>query len=150
MNSWFDWLDNNLVYFSKKIFPGLARVAIFVIFFWFGALKIFNLSPAGPLVETLVSATTLGVPFASFYILFGLYEMAIGAAFLIPGLERIAILLLLPHMIAAALPLIFLPAISWSGFLIPTLEGQYIIKNIAIVALAAGIGARLHVVKKAE
>lgn len=50
-------------------------------------------------------------------------------------------------MIATILPLILLPSIAWSGFLVPTLEGQYIIKNLAIMALAAGVAANLHPMK---
>jgi uncharacterized membrane protein YkgB len=47
-------------------------------------------------------------------------------------------------MITTLLPLIFLPEASWSGFLVPTLTGQYIIKNIVIVALAAAMFADLN------
>lgn len=141
---WFAKLDGAIVNFAKNVFPPLARIAIFVIFFWFGLLKVIGVSPAGPLVENLLSVTAGGIPFAQFYILFGLYEMAIGIAFAFPGLERVAVFLLIPHMITTVLPLFFLPDITWAGFLVPTLEGQYIIKNLAIVALAAGIGAQLH------
>ena len=70
--------------------------------------------------------------------------MLIGVAFLIPGLERLAIALLIPHMITTVLPLILLPSITWQSFLIPTLEGQYIIKNIVIIALASALAAHLH------
>jgi len=137
-------IDDAIVNFAKNIFPPLARIAIFTIFFWFGFLKVIGVSPAGPLVENLLGATATGVPFEQFYVLFGLYEMAVGIAFAFPGLERIAVFLLVPHMITTALPLLLLPDITWASFLVPTLEGQYIIKNLAIVALAAGIGAQLH------
>jgi uncharacterized membrane protein YkgB len=42
-------------------------------------------------------------------------------------------------MITTAGPLFLLPDIAWQSFLAPTLEGQYIIKNIVVVALAATI-----------
>jgi len=42
------------------------------------------------------------------------------------------------------MPLILLPQVTWSGILVPTLEGQYIIKNLAIIAAAIGIAAHLH------
>ncbi len=120
-----------------------SRIALFTVFFGFGILKVFGLSPAGPLVQELYSRTISFVPFASFYVFFGLYEMLIGAAFLVRGLERFAIALLVPHMITTFLPLILLQSTTWNGFPVPTIEGQYIIKNLVIIALAMSIAARL-------
>jgi hypothetical protein len=37
---------------------------------------------------------------------------------------------------------------TWSGFLVPTLEGQYIIKNLVVIAAAIGIAAQLYPLKK--
>jgi hypothetical protein len=42
------------------------------------------------------------------------------------------------------LPLFFLPEVSWQSAFVPTLTGQYIIKNVVIIALAMGIAAHLH------
>ena len=81
---------------------------------------------------------------SQFIVFFGIFEMIIGIAFLVPHLERLAIALLVPHMITTFLPLIFLQSITWQGFLTPTLEGQYIIKNLVIIALAMGIAAHLQ------
>ena len=73
--------------------------------------------------------------------------MLVGISFLIPGLERLAIALLMPHMITTFMPLVLLPSITWKGFFTPTLEGQYIIKNLVIIALAFSIAARLKPLK---
>lgn len=121
----------------------LARTAIFVVYFWFGLLKFAGVSPAGPLVQALAARTIPGVPFDIFYALFSLFEMAIGVIFLIRGWERAAIFLLGLHLATTAMPLFFLPYITWQGPLVPTLEGQYIIKNILIVAAAVVIGSKL-------
>lgn len=69
--------------------------------------------------------------------------MIIGITFLIPRFERLAIALLIPHMIMTTMPLFLLPAITWLSFMTPTLEGQYIIKNLVIIALAIGVAAHL-------
>jgi len=74
----------------------------------------------------------------------GVYEMIIGVTFLIKGLERVALTLLIPHVIVTTLPLILLPQIAWHGAFSPTLEGQYIIKNLAIVALAFSLIAHIR------
>ena len=58
--------------------------------------------------------------------------MLIGILFLIRGLERLVIALLCMHLLMTALPLVLLPQITWHAFLVPTLAGQYIIKNILL------------------
>ncbi len=124
-----------------------AHLALFVVFVWFGALKLFGLSPAGALVTDLFN-NTLGiiVPFSAdtFIVLLGIIEVLIGVFFIIPRMERVAMLLLIPHMITTILPLFFLPTVAWGGFFIPTLEGQYIIKNLVIIALAWMVFADLN------
>ena len=121
----------------------LARTAIFIVYFWFGFLKLIGVSPATSLVQALFEKTITFMPFAVFYTFFSIFEVAIGVLFLIRGLERLAIFLLGLHLITTILPLIFLPQIAWQTFLVPTLEGQYIIKNVLIVAIAVVIGSKL-------
>ena len=123
-----------------------AHLALFVVFVWFGSLKLFGLSPAGALVTDLFNHT-LGiiVPFSAdtFIVLLGALEVIIGSLFMIPSMERVAMVLLIPHMITTVLPLFLLPAVTWSGFMVPTLEGQYILKNLVIIALAFMVFADL-------
>lgn len=121
----------------------LARIAIFILYFWFGFLKLINISPAGPLVQALFEKTINFMPFTVFYTFFSVFEVIIGVLFLVRGLERLAIFLLGIHLITTILPLIFLPQITWQAFLVPTIEGQYIIKNILIVASAVVVGSKL-------
>ena len=137
--------DASLIHFFRKISIPMARISLFVVFFWFGLLKAIGLSPAGSLVHGLFDATLAGtVPFAAFYVGFALFECLIGILFLIKGLERVVIPLLFIHMITTFLPLVALPDASWQAPFVPTLVGQYIIKNLVLVAVAIGIAAHLH------
>ncbi|MDO8466833.1 MAG: hypothetical protein Q7S83_01695 [bacterium] len=136
-------LDRQIISKISAAFPFVARLALFVVFFGFGALKLFDASPANPLVENLLHNTLPFIGFNEFIIGLGIFEMLIGICFAIPRLERLAILLLVPHMITTGMPLFLLPEIAWSSFLVPTLEGQYIIKNLVIIALAMGIASQL-------
>lgn len=117
----------------------LSRVSIFAIYFWFGFLKIIDSSPANPLVESLLNKTLPFVSFNQFIVFLGLWEMVIGIIFLIPKLEKAAITIFALHTITTLMPLFLLPAIAWKSFLIPTLEGQYMIKNLITIALAVNI-----------
>jgi uncharacterized membrane protein YkgB len=117
-----------------------SRFALFLVYFWFGALKVFSAqAAANPLVLALLLKT---MPFISptlFLILFGTFETIIGITLLVPKFNRIGLVLLTLHMITAIVPLVLLPGFTWQGFLVPTLEGQYIIKNVLIIALALNI-----------
>ncbi len=137
-------VDVQLIHFFRRVSVPLARFGLFIIFFWFGLLKVIGLSPASGLVQSLFENTIPWMEFSTFLILFGLFEMLIGVLFLIRGVERIVIPLLFIHMITTFMPLFLLREETWSGLLVPTMEGQYIIKNIALIAAAVGIAAHLH------
>ena len=119
----------------------LAHVAIFVVFVWFGALKVFGLSPATPLVIALCQMTLPFFDPNTFVAWFGAFEVFIGICFVFPRLNRLGLLLLIPHIFTTVLPLILLPEMVWTAPFVPTLEGQYIVKNLAIVALAISLFA---------
>jgi uncharacterized membrane protein YkgB len=141
-------LDIKLIHFFQRISVPTARIALFVVFFWFGILKVIGLSPAGSLVHSLFDQTIHFMSFDTFYLLFALFECLIGILFLIPGAERVVLPLLLFHMVTTFLPLIYLSGATWQRSFVPTLEGQYIIKNLVIIAAAIGIAAHLHPMRK--
>ncbi len=141
-------IDSGFIRFFRKISDPLSRLAIFTVYFWFGLLKVLGLSPASELIRDLFGRTIHFMPFPTFYLVFAWFEVIIGLLFLFPRLTRLVIPLLLVHMITTALPLFLLPTVSWQSFLVPTLQGQYIIKNLVIIACAAGIASRLHPLKK--
>jgi uncharacterized membrane protein YkgB len=128
----------------RRMNAPFARLAIFVIYFWFGILKMIGVSAAGPLVSAMWSKTVPFIPLPTFMVLFSAYEMLIGILFLIPRMERHAIGLLLIHICTTAMPLVLLPGVVWQAAMVPTMEGQYIIKNVVIVALALSIGTSMH------
>ena len=137
-------IDKELIHFFREISIPLARFGLFVVFFWFGILKVLGLSPASGLVQRLFESSVPFMSFHVFLIAFGVFECIIGIAFLIRGLERIVIPLLFIHMVTTFMPLFLLQSETWSGFMVPTLEGQYIIKNLVIIAAAVAIAAHLH------
>jgi uncharacterized membrane protein YkgB len=137
-------IDQELIHFFRRISIPLARMSLFVIYFWFGILKVFGLSPATSLVFALYQKTIPFVPFHAFFISFALFECLIGILFLIKGAERIVIPLLLVHLITTILPLIMLPHATWTNWFVPTIDGQYIIKNLALITAAIAIAAHLH------
>lgn len=133
---------------TQQISVLLSRIALFVVYFWFGILKVIGQSPASQMVESLFDKTISGImPFSSFIVLFGLFEIAVGILFFIPKLEKIAVTVFALHMITTILPL-FIMSEVWTNPLVPTLEGQYIIKNLALIACALTIWANKDVPKQ--
>ena len=118
----------------------LFRISILIVYFWFGALKVAGLSPAEEMVHALFEKTLASfIPFGTFFVLFGIFECLIGLLYIIKGLEKYALGLMLFHLVTTAMPLVLLPAYTWNGFLVPTLSGQYIIKNVLLVAVVFGV-----------
>ena len=130
-----------LIAFLKRAYIPVARFSIFLIFFWFGLLKILDLSPASPLAIALIEKTVGMQYFDTLFLVLGLLECLVGLLFLIPSMTRFVIPLLLAHMLIVCSPLILVPQYTWQQFAVPTLEGQYIIKNAVVIAVAIGIAA---------
>jgi uncharacterized membrane protein YphA (DoxX/SURF4 family) len=125
----------------------LLRVSVGVVFLWFGALKFFPAaSPAEDLAARTIETLTFGLiqPSLSLPVL-AAWEVAIGLG-LISGLfMRVTILLLLAQMLGTVTPLFLFPAETWTTFPVaPTLEGQYIIKNLVLVSAALVIGSQVR------
>ena len=100
-----------------------------------------ELSPA----QGLIIDTVYWMPFLSpedWVIVIGYWEMLIGLFFLAKKTTFYAMLLLFLQMSGTFMPLVLLPSVTFqdSNYLIPTLEGQYIIKNIIIITSAIVIG----------
>lgn len=145
MSNKLESFDTAVIIFFRRHGDWMARIALFIIFFWFGFLKIPLLSPAGPLVVDLLDSTFLGFIHPDVFVRwFGVFEVIIGIMVLIPKLERITFALLAMHLFTTVMPLYVIPDVTWSAPLVPTLIGQYIIKNAALLALGVLLFARLR------
>ena len=119
----------------------LLRFSLAVIFIWFGALKPFRISPADELIEKTVYWFDPNV----FIPILGIWEVLIGVCLLFRPLIRVALFLLLLQMPGTFLPLVLLPEtcfthVPWA----PTMEGQYIIKNLVLISAAIVVGSTVR------
>lgn len=140
--------DKNFIAWASRWFNPLARGALFTIFFYFGFLKLLDLSPAEGLAATLVTKTVGPQYFQQLFLGLAVFECLIGILFLIPRATRIVILLMLVHMTIVCSPLVLAPEAVWSAPLIPNLDGQYVIKNAALIVLAIGLVAQTKPLKR--
>lgn len=123
------------------------RVSLGVIFFWFGALKFFpGLSPAQDLATKTIDVLTVGMVSGGVSIpVLALWECLIGLGLITGRFMRATLLLLLLQMLGTVTPLFLFPDETFTRIpFAPTLEGQYIIKNIVLVTAAIVIGATVR------
>lgn len=136
-----DKLDHDLIVFARKAYPWVARGALFVVFFWFGIVKLFGVSEAAGLAKALTAKTVGEAHFHTLFNTLAVLECVIGVLCLIPRLTRVAVTMLLTHMAIVCAPLVLVPELTWQAVLVPTMDGQYIIKNVLVIAAAFGLAA---------
>jgi uncharacterized membrane protein YphA (DoxX/SURF4 family) len=123
------------------------RMGLGLVFLWFGALKFFpGLSPAEDLAARTIQTLTDGAvgPATSLPVL-ATWECLIGLGLLTGRFLRATLLLLAIQMAGTITPLFLFPAETFSVFPIaPTLEGQYIIKNVVLIGAAMVVGATVR------
>jgi uncharacterized membrane protein YkgB len=125
----------------------LLRISIGIVFFWFGILKFVpGLSPADELATRTIHTLTFGLVTADISRpLLAAWEVLIGVGFISGRFMRIILPLLFLQMIGTVTPLFLFPTETFTHFpIVPTLEGQYIIKNIIIVSAAIAVGATVR------
>jgi uncharacterized membrane protein YphA (DoxX/SURF4 family) len=125
----------------------LMRVALGVVFFWFGVLKFFpGMSPAEVLAGRTIETLSFGLVSQQVAVLIlAVWECAIGLGLLSGRFLRATLFLLFLQMAGTIMPLFLFPAETWVVFPVaPTLEGQYIIKNAVLVAGAVILGATVR------
>jgi uncharacterized membrane protein YphA (DoxX/SURF4 family) len=139
-----DHVDRRIAAFMRRWGVFALRISLGAIFIWFGILKPLGLSPAGPLVLATVAWMPLFTP-ETWLAVIGWWEVLIGVTFLFHRTARIAIALLALQMGGTFLPLVMLPQVTFQSFpLVPTMEGQYIVKNLIIISAALVIGGTVR------
>lgn len=139
-------IDFQISKFMKHWGVIALRLSLGIIFVWFGILKPLGLSPAEPLLLKTVNWLPVLEP-RNWLNLIGWWEVAIGVFFLFRPTIRLAIALLAMQMIGTFMPLMILPEITFQAGRFPyapTVEGQYIIKNLLIISAALVVGGTVR------
>lgn len=120
------WLSRNSI--------TIVRVSLGIIFLWFGALKFVpEASPAEIIAKVTVDKITLGlIPGKINYFILAIIESATGIFLIGNFFRKKVIFLALMHIIMTFSPIILFPEDVFSAPMVPTLLGQYIIKNLVI------------------
>ncbi len=143
----FDQVDLRLTGWMARYGILLLRLSLGVVFFWFGVLKFFpGLSPAQDLAARTIDLLTLGMLPARLSLpILAAWECLIGLGLIAGRFMRLTLFLLWLQMLGTITPIFFFPAEVFTRFpYAPTLEGQYIIKNIVLISAGLVIGATVR------
>jgi uncharacterized membrane protein YkgB len=142
-----DRLDVRITSTLARIGVPILRVALGVVFLWFGVLKFFpGVSPAETLAARTIEQLTFGAirPNVSLPVL-AAWESLIGIGLILNVWMRGILFLLAVQMLGTFTPLILFPTETFTVWpFVPTLEGQYIIKNIVLIGAAMVVGATVR------
>ena len=139
--------DDRITSFMRRNGIHFLRISLGIIFFWFGFLKFFpGLSPAIQIATDTINKLTFGIiePNVTIIIL-AVWETIIGIGLLSGKYLRFTLLLLFTQMIGTMTPLLLFPTETFTRFpFAPTLEGQYIIKNLVLISAGLVVGATVR------
>lgn len=144
---WFDRADARITQALARAGVPVLRIGLGLAFLWFGALKFFpGLSPAQDLATRTIERLSFGLlgPEVSLPVL-AAWEVLIGIGLLAERFLRATLLLLALQLAGTVTPLLLFPNEAFTVFPIaPTLEGQYILKNVILIGAAMVVGATVR------
>ena len=149
-HSWrtqFDRIDRRVTDFLARWGVRVVQLSLGLVFLWFGALKFVpGLSPAENLAARTISQLSGGLigPALSLPVL-ATWECLIGLGLMTGRYLRATLLLMGLQMLGTLTPLLLFPTETFTRFpYAPTLEGQYIIKNVVLIAAAMVVGGTVR------
>lgn len=140
-------LDLSITGWMARFGPLLLRVSLGIVFLWFGALKLFpTASPAEELATRTVGVLTSGfIPDSVALQILAVWECLIGLGLLLGRGLRGILLLLYVQMVGTLTPIVLFPHEVFARIpYAPTLEGQYIIKNLVLISAGIVVGATVR------
>lgn len=137
-----DLLDRSVRAAMSRFGVPALRISVGVVFLWFGALKLLDVSPVSDLVARTVYwfDATWVVP------ALGATEVAVGICLVTGRLLRVALLWFVIQMLGTFTVFLVLPDVAFVGGnpLLLTVEGEFVVKNLVLLTAGLVVGARLE------
>ena len=140
-------LERRAVALLRRVAIPMLRVSLGLVFVWFGALKVFNVTPVGE----LVAGTLPFVDPAWFVPMLGAVEVALGIGLLLGRMITVVCAVLVAHLCGTFLVLVMQPNLAFQDGnpLLLTTIGEFVIKNVVLISAALVLAARMREVKSA-
>ena len=126
--------------------PLLLRLSIGLDFLWFAIPKYApGMSAEAPIAERTIGALTFQLVTGDLArLLLAVFETAIAFGLITGRLPRLTLAALVSHLVGTFAPLLLFPAETWQQLLVPTLQGQFILKNLIVIAAAVTLAGALR------
>lgn len=134
-------VDRVVIPFLRRWGVPTLRISLAVVFIWFGALKVLGVSP----VVDLVASTVYWVDPDWFVPALGVVEMLVGVGLAASFGLRLVLLVLALQMLGTFMVFVLLPEITFQDGnpLKLTIEGEFVLKNLVLLAAAMVVGASI-------
>lgn len=123
----------------RRSAPVLMRWVLGLVFVWFGALKIGNLTPVADTLAFVPVPSSIVVP------ALGVLDVLAGIALIIGRFLRPVLVAIGGHLTGTFLVLVTQPAVAFQDGnpLLLTTEGEFVLKNLVLIAGALLVAAAL-------
>ncbi len=145
--SWYRRTDKAITGWMRGHGLPALRISIGIVFLWFGFLKFFpGVSPAETLAVNTISAVSFDLlPHRAISTGLAVWEVLIGIGLLTGRWMRLTLLLLFLQMPGTFLPVFLFPYEVFESIpFVPTIEGQYIFKNLVLISAGIVLGGFLE------
>lgn len=139
-------IDSYLIHRMRTHGVSVLRFALALVFIWFGCLKAFQLSP----VSDLVAKTVYWFSPEIFVPILGVVEIIVGVCLLLGIALRATLLVFWLHLAGTFLVLFIRPDIAFQhgNPLLLTTEGEFVVKNLVLMAAGIVVGSHLKIKRK--
>lgn len=132
-------LDTAMSYVERAASP-MLRIALGLVYVWFGALKVAGHSP----VAELLSATLPWVDPTITLNVLGVIEVLLGIALLAGWRERLVLLVCIGHLAGTFLTFLTAPYLMMDhgNPILLTANGEFVVKNLVLISAALVLVSR--------
>lgn len=137
-----DRIDRRVVDALARWSVPVLRISLGVVYIWFGALKVLNVSP----VADLVAGTVYWLDPDWVVPALGVVELVIGAGLLLGRGLRVVLLLFVLQMIGTFGVLVLRPEVAFRNGnpLLLTVEGEFVVKNLVLLSAGFVVGSTVR------
>jgi uncharacterized membrane protein YkgB len=138
-------LDSRVSAFFRRWGVPALRVSLAVVFIWFGALKVFGVTP----VTELVANTVYWFDPDWVVPALGVVEIVVGLGLLFQVAMRAVLGLFFLQMIGTFLVFVLQPEVAFQDGnpLLLTVEGEFVLKNLVLIAAGMVIAGTVEIDK---
>ena len=131
--------DRRVRLLMQRVGVPALRISVGIVFTWFGTLKVLDVSP----VSDLVASTVYWLDASWVVPTLGAMEVLVGLCLVTQRFLRLALLWFVIQLLGTFMVFLVLPQVAFSegNPLLLTVEGEFVAKNLVLLAAGLVVGA---------